>query len=140
MNYLVRCEKCGKKNKISRENISKKLKCGHCNHIFLGSNGVVEVEDNNYKDFVRENNKIIVFYSNTCPYCVGVKNAIKELAIEFPNIIFGQINSSYNQHSAQSLGIRGVPSIYLYKNGAIAETIPGAIDISQFKSIIKNIY
>ncbi len=140
MNYLIRCDKCGKKNKINKDNISKKLKCGHCSHIFVGSNGVVEVEDGNYNDFVKESNKIVVFYSNTCPYCIGVKGAIRELAIEFGDITFGQINSSYNQLSAQTLGIRGVPTIYLYKNGTIAETIPGAIDINQFRNIIKNIY
>lgn len=140
MNYLIRCSRCGKKNNVSEENLEKKLKCGHCKEVFSGNESVLELSDNNFEKIINQGNNILVLYSDTCPYCVGVKNSFRTLSNQFKNVKFSQINSGYNPKAVGKFQIRGVPSIFLIKNGKIMENIPGAVDESQLRNIINNIF
>jgi len=135
---ILICPNCNKKTKIADENMNSKLRCGHCKEIFKGTHSVKEIDDSNFSVIKNSKLSLIVFYSDSCPHCIGVKKSLLELSKEYgEKIILAQLNTSFYQREAMNLGIRGVPNIFIFRNGTQVENIPGAIPKFQLENIIK---
>lgn len=137
MKLITRCQSCNKKNLISFENAEKTLKCGHCGEKF--KNGVIEVVNNDATFIDDKFRGILLFYTDTCPHCVGVKESFRKLSKIYEEITFVQINATDNQYLSQKYRIKGVPNMFLIKNGETIETIPGAVNEYTLKEYLKKI-
>jgi thioredoxin 1 len=78
---------------------------------------------------------IIDCWAPWCGPCRMIAPIIEELAKELQGkIVFGKLNVDENQTTATQYGIMSIPSLLVFKNGALVDTIVGALPKPQLKS------
>jgi len=80
---------------------------------------------------------LVDFWAEWCGPCKMIGPIIEELAGEFGNKVkIGKVNVDDNQELAGKFGIRGIPTLMLFKNGAVVGTKVGALSKSQLTAFI----
>ncbi len=69
---------------------------------------------------------LVDFWAEWCGPCRAIAPMLEELADEFEGKVqIGKVNVDDNQELAQKLAISAIPTLVLYKNGEIQDTVVG---------------
>ncbi len=69
---------------------------------------------------------VVEFWNQGCVPCRQLSRILTQLATEVPpDIRIGTVNVSENPVLAERYGVRGVPSLFFFKNGAVVEKRTG---------------
>ncbi len=61
---IVRCRRCGKKNKVKIENVDSNLNCGHCKEKLIILDSVLNItEDSFEREVLKESGLVCVVFS-----------------------------------------------------------------------------
>jgi thioredoxin 1 len=91
--------------------------------------GIVHTLDTtNFQAMLRSQPRLVVdFWAEWCGPCRMVTPVIEELSKEMAGIVtFGKCNTDNNPRIAGGFGISAIPTIILFSQGRIADTIVGA--------------
>lgn len=99
----------------------------------------VELTDHNFNEFVKRYPLLVVdFWAPWCMPCKMVGPVIEELAKDYRGkVVFGKMNVDREQQIARKYGIMSIPTIYIFKNGEMADQQIGAISREILGSMIK---
>lgn len=130
-NIILVCPSCAAKNRIPAGKQHLGPKCGKCGtKLNPGTNSVpVELTDTEFQSFIKEASLPVMvdFYSPTCGPCQSIAPVISRLAADYlGKVIISKLDTSKNPGTAMHYQIRGVPSLFFFKNGAIVDQIVGA--------------
>lgn len=102
----------------------------------------IPLNDSNF-DKILDNHVLILvdFWAPWCGPCRMIAPIIDELAAEYSGrVIFGKLNVDENPLTAQKFGIRGIPTLILFKNGKEVSRIVGVTPKNDIqKEIEKNL-
>jgi thioredoxin 1 len=84
---------------------------------------------------------VIDFWAAWCVPCKMIAPTLEELAVEFAGKVkIGKLNVDENRGTATNYGIRGIPSLLLFKNGEVKEQMVGVHSKQEISNLIsKNI-
>jgi thioredoxin 1 len=69
---------------------------------------------------------VVDFWSDTCIPCKQLSRVLEQLAQEIPEgVVIGKVNSEQNPGLMARYGVRGVPALLFFKDGALVETRNG---------------
>lgn len=131
--YAV-CERCKKLNRVSLDG-GKMPVCGSCKSDLPLHGAVVDASDSTLPILVSKSPLTVVVdvWAPWCGPCRAFAPTFQEFSDRYAGkAVFVKLNSDQNQQTAGAFGIRGIPTLLVFKNGKEVTRQSGAIPAEQF--------
>ncbi len=127
------CSKCFSTNRLPDNKEINRATCGKCKADLL-DNSPVELSPENYQKFLQNNDMPVVvdFWAPWCGPCVMMAPNFKEASSQFPlKVRFAKVNTQDFPALSQPYGIRGIPTMIVFKDGRELDRVSGALGTAQ---------
>ena len=99
---------------------------------------IIDVTQENFSEVVIEgsyHNYIVVdFWATWCEPCKQLVPLLETLSSEF-GYILAKVNTEQQQELAQGFGVRSIPDVRIYKDGAVVEQFTGALSEGELREL-----
>ena len=88
----------------------------------------LEFTDENFENLVLKSDKpvLVDFWATWCGPCRAIAPVIDELHEELEgNAVIGKVNIDENSDTPVTYGVRNIPTLLVFKNGQVVETLVG---------------
>ncbi len=100
------------------------------------------VSDDSFDDDVlKADGPVLVdFWAEWCGPCKMISPALEEIAAEMDGrVAIAKVNIDENPLTPQKYGVRGIPTLMLFKNGQVAATKVGALPKGQLAEWVESV-
>ncbi len=106
------------------------------------SDNIVQISDSSFeKDVLQADGPVLVdFWAEWCGPCKMIAPVLEELADEYAGKLkICKLNIDANPETAPKYGVRGIPTLIIFKNGQAEGTKVGALSKSQLAAFIDGV-
>ncbi len=136
---LIGCPNCSTVNRVPDERLAEHPKCGRCKSALLEAKPVA-IGDQNFNAAVERTELPVVvdFWAAWCGPCRAMAPNFERAAGELnPRVRFAKLDTEAAPDIAARFGIRGIPTMILFKNGAEAARVSGAMDARSIRAWVE---
>ncbi len=99
---------------------------------------VIELSEENFEETINSNDFVIVdFWAQWCGPCKSFAPTYEKISAEFPDIVFGKVNTEEEQGIAAHFQIRSIPTLMMFREQIIIYSEAGALPEPAFKDIVE---
>lgn len=103
------------------------------------SEAIVHVTDDSFQESVLNCDQpvLVDYWAEWCGPCKMIAPVLQEISVDYDGkIIVAKLNIDENPKTPQQYGVRGIPTLMLFKDGEVEATKVGAITKSQLADFI----
>ncbi|MFL2562648.1 MAG: thioredoxin TrxA [Arenicellales bacterium] len=103
------------------------------------SDNIIHVSDDSFEQEVLQSEKpvLIDYWAEWCGPCKMIAPVLDEVASEYADRIrVAKLNIDENPATPPKYGIRGIPTLMLFKNGEVEATKVGAVSKAQLTAFL----
>ena len=129
------CASCQTTNRVPADRIGDQPRCGRCREAVLQGRPI-ELNAANFATIISNNSVPVLVdcWAPWCGPCRGFAPVFEQAASELePRLRFAKLNTEQEQQLGARLGIRSIPTLILFRDGAEAARVSGALPLLQLK-------
>lgn len=103
---------------------------------------LIHVNDGNFEKEVLKSDKpvLVDLWAPWCGPCIAIGPIVEELAREYKDKIkVTKLNVDESPGTAQSHGVRSIPTLMLFKDGKLEDTLIGLVPKESLEDFIKKV-
>ena len=103
------------------------------------SEKIIHITDDNFEQEVLQSNTpvLVDYWAEWCGPCKMIAPALDQIASEYQGRLkVAKLNIDENQATPPKYGIRGIPTLMIFKNGNLEATKVGALSKTQLAAFI----
>ena len=105
----------------------------------MASMNIVQLDQGNFDSIVTTNGKLVLvdFWAVWCGPCRAIAPHLDKLADEYAGkVVVGKLNVDNSRVLAERYSIMNIPTVLLFSNGSLVETIVGARQFQDYKDAV----
>ena len=105
----------------------------------MDSDAVMTFTDANFDaDVLKSETPVLVdFWATWCAPCKAIAPLIDTVAADYAGKVkVGKVNVDENPATPSKYGVRGIPTLILFKDGQIVDQVVGAVPKSQLEALL----
>lgn len=106
----------------------------------MASDKVVQISDDKFESEVLQSSTpvLVDFWASWCAPCKAISPVVDGLAEEYDGKVkVCKVNVDENPATPGKFGVRGIPTIILFKDGKVVDQVVGAVPKNQLESLIE---
>ena len=106
----------------------------------MASEKVLTFSDTNFDtDVLQSGVPVLVdFWATWCAPCKAIAPVVDAIAEEYEGKVkVGKVNVDENPATPAKYGVRGIPTVILFKEGKVVDQVVGAVPKAQLEALIK---
>lgn len=106
----------------------------------MASDKILTFGDDNFAQEVLQSPipVLVDFWATWCAPCKAIMPVIDAIAEEYDGKVkVGKVNVDDNPSTPGKYGVRGIPTVILFKGGAVVDQVVGAVPKAQLEALIK---
>ena len=103
------------------------------------SDKIIQLSDDKFEaDVINATGPVLVdFWAEWCGPCKMIAPILEDIAGEYEGkLTVGKLNVDENNETPPKYGIRGIPTLLLFKDGNVADTKVGALSKTQLEEFL----
>jgi thioredoxin 1 len=103
------------------------------------SGNIINVTDSNFDTMVlkADTPALVDFWASWCAPCKAIAPIVEEVANTYDGkLIVAKMNVDENPSTPGRYGVRGIPTLILFKDGNVVDQLVGAVPKSQITELI----
>lgn len=142
---IIRCTKCGAKNRIPKNRLNDRPVCGRC-HSRLPEGQVFDspviVSDKTFSEEIISATIPVLLdcWAPWCGPCRTIGPIIDQLAKEFAGKVkFAKLNVDENPATSTKYNIMSIPTMLLFKDGKVVNSLVGALPKAEIENHLRSL-
>ena len=100
---------------------------------------LVTITSANFDEVITKNDLVIIdFWAQWCQPCLAFAPIFEQVAKQFPDVIFGKVNTEEAQDLAAEFAIRSIPTLMVFRQKVLLFNESGMLPAAALKDLIED--